>query len=108
MTMKGFRIKYNDKVYFATSPLPVIGIDISNKSAAFRLNISGMDNNGLTHQWHSDRLQSGDEIEITFGDFDESSSPAKIFDYSDPAVQEKMMLEEYYLLKKELEEENLI
>lgn len=108
MIMKGFRVKCNDVIYYATLPLPIISVEVSNKSSRFRLNISGMDKSGLSYQWHSAPLREGDTVEITFGDFDRTTPPAKIFDITDINVQNELMLQEYFELKEELNAEGQI
>lgn len=93
MEVRGFCIKYNGDIYYATLPLPVISVEISNKSSRFRLNISGMDKTGLTYQWHSAPLFEGDAIEISFGNFEQVTPPAKVFDFTDINVQNELMLQ---------------
>ncbi len=109
--MYGFRIKHNFKNFvISLADEGAVGINVDNKwNGTFYLNVGGCDKQGRSHQWHSEKLQLGDEIEIIFEDVCENEiSPARIFDFADPECRKAKMIEAYIKLKQELIDDGVL
>lgn len=104
--MKAFLVKHNDKEIRFSLSEGAFGVMISNKEYHLTVSCSGMDGQGLCHYWYQERINDGDVISIEFHDNDVTALSASfVRDVTDEEKENKLMLENYFRLKRELEEE---
>ncbi len=95
--MKGFTLKFGDKVISGAGNKGSSGIIISNKDWDFRLCFHGMDSEGLFPTWYAQDLKPGDTFIISYKDIDESniSQPIHIRDVTDLEGEDRLLLKSY-------------
>ncbi|MCE5227861.1 MAG: hypothetical protein LLG05_18635 [Porphyromonadaceae bacterium] len=108
--MKGFTLKFGNEIIPGAVNKGSSGVIISNKEWDFRLCFHGMDAEGLFPTWYEQDLKIGDSFTISYEDIDESniSQPIHIRDVTDLEGEDRLLLESYHRLKKQLMDEGLI
>ncbi|MBD5224668.1 MAG: hypothetical protein HDS68_01705 [Bacteroidales bacterium] len=108
--MKGLIVTFRNRRYSCGLPGGIYGIIINDKMGKVDLNLGGLDSEMLSHDWISNPLAPGDEIRIEFAELSETglTPAASVYDFTDEDVQNRRMLEEYNILKKELTDEGLL
>ena len=105
--MKGFTVLRDGKPLHAVVENGVTSIVISNKEGHYSIYVGGTEANGLSYTWLSEALAENDVIEVRFEEFDLSSvsEAVSIHDSRDEEATDRLLLESYYRVKKELKDE---
>lgn len=108
--MKGLIVTFRNRRYSCGLPRGICGIIINDKMGNVDLTLGGLDAEMLSHDWIRVPLATGDDIKIEFAELSETglTPAASVYDFTDEDVQDRRMLEEYRILKKELTDEGLL
>lgn len=108
--MIGFSLKRGNDVVYAAVQAGSIGVIISNKEGTLKVSLSGIDAHGVYYVWYDDKICIGDSILIKYENINEQmlSTPIFIRDVKDKESENKLLLDSYYKLKKELLAEGLL
>ncbi|MDR1886558.1 MAG: hypothetical protein LBQ70_01465 [Prevotellaceae bacterium] len=110
--MTGFEVRFRDKVIVASignkGVLPVIisycnNVGIAKDNNSEWLSISGLDG-GKRLKWFSGEIEDVEYISIKIVDVEQTSEPVEV---SYPDLN-KELIEYYFMMKKELEEEGVL
>ena len=107
--MKGFELNINDNIISGGIENGLTGIVISCRENKCQLDFSSLDHTGMISSiWYSSILKLGDKIMIKAVEINHASAPAEIRDYKDKELMNKIDLDSYYRMRKELVSEGLI
>ena len=102
--MRGFTVIQSSETVKAAIDNGSVSVIISNKEGDYSLNLGGMDEEGVFYTWISRPLIENESFEIIFNDIDSSSvsEVVSIRDVRDEESENRLLLEAYHRLKKEL------
>ncbi len=106
--MKGFTLKKDNIIISGAIDEGITSIILTNKDGVFRLHFGRMDKTGMhSYTWYASDLELGDLLQICYTDIITISEPQVILDYSS-LDHDKLELDYYYRLKRELIEEGVL
>ena len=87
-----------------------VSIMVSNKEGDYSLYLGGTDADGVSYTWISRKLIENESFEIVFSDLEPSSVSEIISmrDVRDEESENRLLLDAYHRLKKELIDEGLL
>lgn len=105
--MKGFAVLKSESEFHSAIGGGVMSVVISNKNGYYSIYVGGTESGGMSYTWLSEALKEGDAIEVRYVDIDteEITEPEIVRDTNDKEAEDKMLLESYYILKKQLQDE---
>lgn len=108
--MRGFKVVLNNEHEFLGGiPEGITSVILSSKNGIIELFFGSSDKTGMiSYTWASFTLSVGDKLKIIFQDVDGKFNPVNIIDYTNEDDVNKIELESYHRLQKELRDEGLI
>ena len=108
--MKGFTLQIKEQKISGALREGITSITIThNEDGSCRINFGSLDEQGMSsYTWHSSDLHLNDCLSIIFENINSVSEIQETLDYSDSQQTNKIALDTYYKLKKELEDEGII
>ncbi len=106
--MTGFILQIDNKIISGTIEEGITSILLTFKEGLFRLHFGSMDKFGMiSYRWYATDLKIGDHLRISFTDISSPSEALEIVNYN-LLDGDKISLDHYHRLKKELIEEGLL
>lgn len=106
--MTGFKLQIDNKYISGAIEEGITSILLTLKEDQFRLHFGSLDKSGmLSYIWYAADLNIGDCLKISFTDIISTSKPQKVVNYN-LLDGDKLELDYYHRLKKELIEEGLL
>ncbi|WP_320167775.1 hypothetical protein [Mangrovibacterium marinum] len=106
--MKGFTLRKDNNIISGAIKEGITSIILTNKDGVFRLTFGSMDKTGMhAYTWYASDLEVGDTLQICYTDIVNISEPQVILDYNS-LDHDKLELDYYHRLKKELIEEGVL
>lgn len=106
--MKGFTLKKGGNIISGAIEEGITSIILSNKDGVFRLHFGSLDKTGMQAcTWYASDLELGDTLQICYTDVVNTSEPQEVLDYNS-LDHDKVELDYYYRLKRELIEEGVL
>lgn len=106
--MKGFTLQKGNNIISGAIEEGITSIILTNKDGVFRLHFGSMDKTGMhAYTWYASDLELGDTLQICYTNIVNISEPQSILDYNS-LDHDKIELEYYHRLKKELIEEGVL
>lgn len=106
--MTGFILQIDNKSISGAIDEGITSILLTFKEGLFRLHFGSLDKSGMiSHTWYATDLKVGDHLKIRFTDISSPSEAQDVVNYN-LLDTDKISLDYYYRLKKELIEEKLL
>ena len=106
--MNSYTLQKDDNIISGAIKEGITSILLTNKDGVFRLHFGSLDKTGMhAYTWYASDLKIGDIFQICYTDVTNISEPQEFLDYNS-SDHDKLELDHYHRLKKELMEEGLL
>lgn len=106
--MKGFILEIGDETISGAVETGSSSVLLTYRNGVLRVVFNGMDTTETVRIWYAADLREGNSLTVRYGDIPEVSEARPVRDFNDRDAENRLLMESYERMKRELTDEGLI